>query len=56
MAAIARNFEIELDDSGPPVAERLNFVMVPRNLRVRLRRRTRPATDTPPAAPAPLPA
>lgn len=41
MAAIARNFEVELDSASGPVAERLNFVMVPRNLRVRLRQRTK---------------
>lgn len=39
MAAIARNLEIELDESNGPATERLNFVMVPRNLRVRLRSR-----------------
>lgn len=39
MAMIARNFEIDLDESGGPVQERLNFAMYPKNLRVRLRLR-----------------
>jgi Cytochrome P450 len=39
MAMIARNFEIELDDSEGPVTEQFSFTMVPRGLRVRLRRR-----------------
>lgn len=43
MAMIARNFEIELDESRP-VRERLSFTMVPEDLRVRLRRRRPDAT------------
>lgn len=37
MATIARNFEIELDESSGPVTEKQNFAMIPENLRVRLR-------------------
>jgi len=40
LTMIARNFEIELDESAGPVRERFNFAMVPDGLRVRLRRRT----------------
>ena len=39
LAMIARNFEIELDDSCGPVSEHLNFTMIPKGLRVRLRER-----------------
>jgi cytochrome P450 len=39
MAMIARNFEIELDQSNGPVIERFSFTMVPQGLRVRLRAR-----------------
>lgn len=39
MAMIARNFEIELDDSEGTVEEQFSFTMVPRGLRVRLRER-----------------
>jgi cytochrome P450 len=39
LAMLARNFEIELDESGGEVTEELGFVMVPRGLRVRLRAR-----------------
>jgi cytochrome P450 len=39
MAMIARNFEIELDESGGPVQERLTFTMIPKGLRVRLHAR-----------------
>jgi cytochrome P450 len=39
MAMIARNFAIELDDSAGPVEEEFSFTMVPRGLRVRLRKR-----------------
>ena len=42
LAMIARNFQIELDDSAGPVRERFNFAMIPDGLRVRLRQR---ATD-----------
>lgn len=55
MAAIARNFEIELDESGGPVSEKMNFVMVPQNLRVRLRRRA-DTVDSPLATAASSPA
>ncbi|GEM_PF-3089102 len=41
MAMIARNFEIELDEAGGPVTERLSFTLIPRGLRIRLRERTR---------------
>ncbi len=40
LAAIARDFELELDESDGPVKEFLGFVMVPRGLRVRLRERS----------------
>ncbi len=40
LAAIGRDFELELDESGGSVEEFLGFVMVPRGLRVRLRERT----------------
>jgi len=39
LGMIARNFEIELDPSAPPVTELLGFTMSPRGLRVRLRER-----------------
>jgi cytochrome P450 len=39
LATIGREFELELDESGGPVSEYLGFVMVPRGLRMRLRRR-----------------
>jgi cytochrome P450 len=39
MAMIARNFDVELDDSGRPVREQLSFTMIPQGLRVRLRER-----------------
>ena len=42
LAMIARNFEIELDDSHGPVSEFFGFTMIPKGLRVRLRER---ATD-----------
>ena len=37
MAMIARNFSIELDESGGPVSEQFALTMVPKGLRVRLR-------------------
>lgn len=40
LGMIARNFEIELDPSAPPVTEYLGFTMSPKGLRVRLRERT----------------
>jgi cytochrome P450 len=40
LGMIARNFEIELDESGGPVDESFGFTMVPRGLRVRLRERS----------------
>jgi cytochrome P450 len=40
MAMIARNFQIELDESAAPVTEHFAFTMIPRGLRVRLRERT----------------
>ena len=42
MAMIARNFDLQLDESGGPVQERLSFTMIPQGLRVRLRERTAP--------------
>jgi cytochrome P450 len=39
LGMIARNFEIELDPTGPPVTELLGFTMSPHGLRVRLRER-----------------
>ncbi len=39
MAMLARNFEIELDQTGEPVKELLSFTMIPKGLRVRLRER-----------------
>jgi cytochrome P450 len=39
LAMIARNFELELDDSGGPVRESFGFAMTPRGLRVRLHER-----------------
>ena len=39
MAMIARNFEVELDDSRGPVQEQLSFTLVPRGLHLRLRER-----------------
>jgi cytochrome P450 len=40
LAMIARNFEIEPDESGGPVSEQFAFTMVPKGLRVRLHERT----------------
>lgn len=40
LGMIARNFEIDLDHSAPPVTELLGFTMSPSGLRVRLRERT----------------
>src|SRR5262249_49387117 len=37
LGMIARNFELELDESGGPVREAFGFTMVPDGLRVRLR-------------------
>jgi hypothetical protein len=48
MAMIARNFEVELDNTNGPVNEQLSFTMVPQGLRVRLQERVTQAT---PAAP-----
>ncbi|HWB69196.1 MAG TPA: cytochrome P450, partial [Solirubrobacterales bacterium] len=51
LAAIGRDFELELDESGGPVKEFLGFVMVPRGLKVRLRERVpaeRSSTAVPP--------
>ncbi|HVY78489.1 MAG TPA: cytochrome P450 [Solirubrobacterales bacterium] len=39
LGTLARNFEIELDESGQPVRESFGFTMVPDGLRVRLRER-----------------
>lgn len=39
LATLARNFEIELDESGGAVEEAFGFVMAPSGLRVRLRER-----------------
>lgn len=41
LAMIARNFEIEPDDSHGPVSEVFSFTMIPKGLRVRLRLRER---------------
>ena len=40
MAMLARNFELELDQTKGPVKELLSFTMIPKGLRVRLRERT----------------
>ncbi|HXS34263.1 MAG TPA: cytochrome P450 [Solirubrobacterales bacterium] len=40
LGMLARNFELELDESGKPVREAFGFTMVPRGLRVRLRERS----------------
>jgi cytochrome P450 len=40
LAMIARNFELELDDSSGPVQESFDFAMAPSGLRVRLRERS----------------
>ena len=40
MAMLARNFELELDQTNGPVTELLSFTMIPKGLRVRLRERT----------------
>jgi hypothetical protein len=37
---IARNFDLAFDPTAQPVTELLGFTMSPRNLRVRLRKRT----------------
>jgi cytochrome P450 len=41
LTMIARNFEIELDETAGPVREHFGFTMIPRGLRVRLRSRER---------------
>lgn len=40
LAMIARNFELELDDTQGPVRECFTFTMIPEGLRVRLRERS----------------
>ncbi len=40
MAMLARNFEVELDQTKEPVKELLSFTMVPKGLRVRLHERS----------------
>lgn len=40
MAMIARNFQIELDESNGPVKEQFSFTMIPQGLRVRLHDRS----------------
>jgi len=40
MAMLARNFEVELDQTKEPVKEQLSFTMIPKGLHVRLRERT----------------
>ncbi len=41
LAMIARNFELELEESNGAVEEQFSFTMIPRGLRVRLRERER---------------
>jgi cytochrome P450 len=41
LATICRDFELDLDESAPPVKEALKFAMVPENLRVKLQARER---------------
>lgn len=43
LAMIARNFEISRDPTAEPVNELLGFTMSPKNLRIRLRQRSRSA-------------
>jgi cytochrome P450 len=46
MATIARNFELELDDTQGPVTERFTFTMIPTGLRVHVREReSKPRRD-----------
>jgi cytochrome P450 len=45
MATIARNFQLEIDESGGPVGEKANFTIIPENLRLRMRPRRRPMVD-----------
>lgn len=40
LGMLARNFELELDESGGPVREDFGFTMVPHGLRIRLRERS----------------
>jgi cytochrome P450 len=40
MAMFARNFEVELDEAGGPVTEKLSFTLIPQGLRIRLRKRS----------------
>ena len=47
LAMIARDFEIELDDSHGPVRESFSFTMVPKGLRVRLRERAQGSSAGP---------
>lgn len=52
LAMIARNFEIELDESRGPVTEFFGFTMIPKGLRVRLRLREHVSHTSVPAAEA----
>ena len=46
LSMIARNFELQLDESAPPVQEHFSFTMIPKGLRVRIKQRA--ATSAPP--------
>jgi cytochrome P450 len=48
LAMLARNFEITLDRTAPPVKERFAFTMAPSGLHVRLERRDRPTVSETP--------
>ncbi len=52
LAAIGRNFDLELDESGGSVEEFLGFVMVPRGLKVRLHERAPAARSATAGSPA----
>jgi cytochrome P450 len=39
LAMIARNFELRLDETAPPVQEHFSFTMIPKGLRVRVKQR-----------------
>ena len=50
LAMLARNFQIELDNSDGLVEERFGFTMIPKGLRIRLRDRTSTAPTTSPCS------
>lgn len=50
LAVIARNFELRLDESAPPVQEHFSFTMIPKGLRVRITQRAASVSESTRAA------